>query len=146
MGRGFLWQTRRTYNLKTAVFPLVMKYKILKSAAHNFSHSFVSFTNYVDDGYVIDDLLQLVREANGQRIRIQWIPDSSTHHDFPPRVQKSIAYNKERLPKHMQNSGVEVDRIREFRTEIFLKPNKQVAVQAYLVDDRGREYVCNVRF
>ena len=29
-----------------------MKYKVLKSIAHNFSHQFVSSTNYVDDGYV----------------------------------------------------------------------------------------------
>lgn len=123
-----------------------MKYKILKSIAHNFSHSFVSYMNYVDDGYVVDDLLQLARKAAGERISIHWIPDSPNQRTLPPRVLKSIAYYKEWLPKHIANSGASVESIRTFRTDIFLRPNKQVAVEAYLVDDRGKEHVCNVSF
>jgi hypothetical protein len=123
-----------------------MKYKILKSIAHNFSHSFVSFMNYVDDGYVIDDLLQLARKAYGERISIHWIPDIASQKGLTPRVLKSIANYREWLPKHVQNSGASIDAIREFRTDIFLKPNKQVAVQAYIVDDRGKEHVCDVLF
>lgn len=122
------------------------KYKILKSVAHNFSHSFVSYMNYVDDGYVIDDLLQLVRKANGERIIIHWIPDSASQQYLTPRVLNSIASYKEWLPKHFQNSGASIDVIREFRTDIFLKRNKQVGVQAYLVDDRGQEHVSDVLF
>lgn len=123
-----------------------MKYKVLKSIAHNFSHSFVSYTNYFDDGHVIDDLLQLAREANGERISIQWIPDSPIQKDFPPRVIKSIAHYREWLPRHVQSAGASVEAIREFRTDIFLKPSKQIAVEAYLVDDRGMEHICNVSF
>lgn len=123
-----------------------MKYKILKSIAHNFSHSFVSYMNYFDDGHVVDDLLQLARKANGERISIQWIPDSSNDRAFPPRVKKSIAHYKEWLPKQVQNSGASIQAIREFRTDIFLKPNEQVAVEAYLVDDRGKKHICNVLF
>ena len=123
-----------------------MKYKILKSAAHNFSHSFVSYMNYVDNGYVIDDLLPLARNAGGERIRIQWLPDSEVPISFPPRVQKSIASHKELLAEHFQRSGVDIGRVREFRTEMFLKRNKQIAVEAYLMDDRGKEYVCDVFF
>lgn len=123
-----------------------MKYRILKSVAHNFTHSFVSYINYVDDGHVIDDLLQLARDANGERIIIHWIPDTASKQYLTPRVLKSVANYKEWLPKHFANSGASIDVIREFRTDIFLKRNKQVAVQAYLVDDRGREYVCDVFF
>ena len=121
-----------------------MKYKILKSIAHNFSHSFVSFMNYVDDGYVVDDLLKLARNANGERISIHWIPDIASQKFLTPRVLKSIAIYREWLPEHVQNSGGSVDTIREFRTDIFLKRNKQLAVQAYLVDDRGKEHGCDV--
>jgi len=102
--------------------------------------------NYVDDGYVIDDLLQLVRKANGERISINWIPDTASQQSLTPRVLNSIASYKEWLPKHIENSGASIDVIREFRTDIFLKRNKQVAVQAYLVDDRGQEHICDVRF
>ena len=123
-----------------------MKYKILKSVAHNFSHLFVSYMNYVDDGYVIDDLLQLARKVNGERIKINWIPDTASEQYLTPRVVNSVAGYKEWLPKFFENSGASVDVIREFRTDIFLKPNKGIKVEAYLVDDRGKEYVCNVLF
>lgn len=121
-----------------------INYKTLKSMARNFTHSFVSFMNYVDNGYVIDDLQQLAENANGERISIYWIPDSAPQASLPQRVVKSIGYYKDRLPEHIKNSGADVESIREFRTDIFLKSGKQVAVEAYLVDDRGKEHICNV--
>lgn len=123
-----------------------MKYSVLKSIAHNFSHSFVSHMNYFDDGYVIDDLRKLARQANGARISIQWIPDSEPQAHLPQRVLKSIANYKARLPAHIQNSGAHIEVIREFRTDIFLKPNRQIAVESYLLDERGKEHVCGVTF
>lgn len=123
-----------------------MKYSVLKSIAHNFSHSFVSYTNYVDDGFVVDDLRQLARQANGERISIHWLPDSKHQASLSPRILKSIANYKARLPTHVLNSGANVEAIREFRTDIFLKPNKQIAVESYLLDDRGKKHVCNVLF
>ena len=102
--------------------------------------------NYVDDGYVIDDLLQVARDANGERVTIQWIPDSAPPSSLPPRVLKSIAQRKTWLPSHVANSGADIAAIREFRTDIFLKPNHQIAVEARLVDDRGKEHIANVIF
>jgi hypothetical protein len=100
--------------------------------------------NYVDDGYVIDDLLRVARDANGERVTIQWIPDSAPPSSLPPRVLKSIAQRKTWLPSHVANSGADIAAIREFRTDIFLKPNHQIAVEARLVDDRGKEHIANV--
>ena len=102
--------------------------------------------NYVDDGYVIDDLRQLARQANGERVSIHWIPDSKGQARLPQRVLKSIANYKAWLPDLVQQSGANIEAIREFRTDIFLKPNKHIAVEAHLVDDRGKEHVCNVLF
>lgn len=126
--------------------PLNMKYRILKSIGHNFSHSFVSYMNYVDDGHVVDDLRQLARQANGERISIHWIPDSERQALLPERVLKSIASYKAWLPGLVSSSGASVEMIVEFRTDIFLKRSRQIAVEAYLLDDRGKEHVCNVRF
>ncbi len=123
-----------------------MKYRVLKSIAHNFSHSFVSYMNYVDDGYVIDDLRQLAREANGERISIHWIPDSEVQKSLPERILKSIVYYKSWLPKHVKDSGADLDAVQKFQTDIFLKPNKQIIVEARLLDDRGKEHICNVSF
>jgi len=137
----------RAPQLKAIVIPLiVMKYRILDSVAHNFTHSFVSLMNYVDDGYVIDDLLQVAREANGKRISIQWIPDLPPPEYLPPRILKSIAHRKTWLPSHVASSGADLAAIKEFRTDIFMKPNHQIAVEAHLVDDRGKEHIANVIF
>jgi len=65
---------------------------------------------------------------------------------FPPRVLISIAERKAWLASHMRNSGADIAAVRGFRTDIFLKPNKQIAVEAHLVDDRGKEHVANVIF
>jgi len=121
-----------------------MKYRILKSVAHNFSHSFVSYMNYFDDGHVIDDLLPVIRETG--RLSICWIPDTQPPEGLTPRTLKSIAHYKSWLPRHVASAGAEFEAIREFRTEVFLKPNKQIAVEAHLIDDRGKEHVANVIF
>ena len=123
-----------------------MRYKILKSIAHNFSHSFMSGMNYVDDGHVVEDLLQAVRKSDGQRVSIQWIPDSLPERDLSARVAKSIALYKEWLPQYIERAGGSIESIREFKTDIFVKRNKQIAAEAHLIDDRGKQYVCKVLF
>ena len=119
---------------------LSVKYKVLKSVCHNFSHSFVSFTNYVDEGYVIDDLKELARKANGERITIMWIPEQRQSADLTPRILKSISYWKAHLNRFVEASGSSLDAIQEFTTEIYLKSNKQIAVEGRLTDNRGRVY------
>ena len=100
--------------------------------------------NYFDDGYVIDDLLPIVR--NHGHVSIHWIPDSPPPPFLTERILKSIAHYKSQLPSHIANSGADLAAIQEFTTDIFLKQNHQIAVQAHLVDDRGREYIANVFF
>jgi len=121
-----------------------VKYKALKSIAHNFTHSFVSFNNYVDDGYVIDDLRQLARQANGGRVRIVWIPEQTSNETLSPRILKSVGYYKAGLEKFVHTAGADISVIREFRTEVYLKPNKQIAVEGHIVDNRGRTYISPV--
>ena len=120
------------------------KYKVLKSIAHNLSHSFVSFTNYVDNGVVMDDLRQLVRIVEGNRISIDWVPGVNQHPALTPRVIESINWYKQALLRMVHDMGALTSSIQEFRTEIYLKPNKQIAVEGVLVDDRGRVYETSV--
>jgi len=120
------------------------KYKVLKSIAHNLSHSFVSFTNYVDDGFVIDDLRRIVQEAAGNRVSIRWVPDGPQHPALTPRILKSIEWDRQALMRMVHGAGALMSSIREFRTDIYLKKNRQIAVEGVLTDDRGRVYVSPV--
>ena len=123
-----------------------IKYKIFGSVAHNFSHSFLSSMNFFDDGHVVDDLVRIARDANGERISVQWMPDSPPPVFLTKRVLKSIAHYKSWLPQFAERSGADVAAIREFRTDIFMKRNHQIAAEAHLVDDRGKKYVRKVVF
>jgi hypothetical protein len=96
-----------------------LKYKILKSIAHNFSHSFVSFNNYVDGGFVLDDLRQIVRSADGERVSIVWIPEQRADNNLGSRVLKSIEYYKAGLEELIRDSGADIKAIREFRTDLY---------------------------
>ena len=118
------------------------KYKVLKSIAHNLSHSFVSFTNYVEDGYVIDDLREIVRK--GSRVSIHWVNGGKQHPDLTPRVLKSIQFYKQALLRMVHEADTLMSSITEFRTDIYLKSNRQIAVEGVLVDDRGRTYTTPV--
>ena len=63
-----------------------MKYKVLKSIAHNFSHSFVGYTNYFDDGHVVDDLVQLARKTKASELAFTGSQNLRSkiigHHEF----------------------------------------------------------------
>lgn len=104
----------------------------------------MSFTNYCDDGFVIDDLKNQVRKTDGERLMIIWIPDQAPPAGLSSRVLKSIEYYKADFPKLVQACGAEISMIQDFSTQIYLKPNKQIAVEAHIVDDRGRAYICSV--
>jgi hypothetical protein len=41
----------------------VARYKVLKSVAHSFGHSFTSLMNYRDDDYVMGHLLRRARQV-----------------------------------------------------------------------------------
>jgi predicted phosphoadenosine phosphosulfate sulfurtransferase len=117
-----------------------VKYKVLKSVCHNFSHSFVSFSNYVDDGYVIDDLRNAARKANGEKVRIFWIPNREQDPTLTKRVKKSVELWKADLPRLVTALGSTMEAISEFETDIYMKPDKQLAVEGVLTDNRGRVY------
>ncbi len=116
------------------------KYKVLKALAHNFSHSFVSLMNYMDGNYVIDELRELVHQKSDHRILVDWIPGNNSDAELTPRIRKSVQSYRQSLIRDAHNLGVLLSSIKEFRTEIYLLKNRQMAVDGVIVDDRGRTY------
>lgn len=118
-----------------------MKYKLIKAMAHNWTHSFVSWNNYVDDGYVIEDLRRLARERKGEEVVVTWIPvrwEEAFRHTL--RIRTSVSHYRKDLPAHLARHRVAIEAIAEMRTEVFLAKNFRMYVRSYVLDDRGKEH------
>ncbi len=117
-----------------------MKYKNIYSAIHNFGDSYISFINYTEDGYVIDDLLEIHRK--GIDIELNWLA-----RDFQPielatkGILKSIRDWSNHLKDHLASENVEIKRLSSL---YFIWPAKE---RKFMVatDDRGKEYKIYIR-
>ena len=112
-----------------------MKYKNIYSAIHNFGDSFVSFTNYVDKGFVIDDLNAIHNQ--GRDIEIDWLTKM-----FEPaalatnRIKKSIDFFHKDLERFLRAQSVDVTKLTALR---FHWPAWKARYME-ATDDRGKRY------
>lgn len=122
-----------------------MKYKLIRSMAHNWSHSFMSEMNYVDGAFVYEDVYRLARERRGEKVIINWIPaDAGDSRDLPPRVQKCVEAYRAGLAEHLRRHHVDASALKVFRTEVYVAENFRMYVRAFAVDDRDKEHVAFV--
>jgi hypothetical protein len=117
-----------------------MKYKNIKAMLHNFGHSFFSLMNYVDGEYIIDIIAELVREAEGNEIRISFPSGEITPKGkYPIRLKKSIGFHNDWLMKHADHHAIDLKSI----SDIQLTATGSILGIIYSVqakDDRGKEY------
>lgn len=112
-----------------------MKYKNIPSAIHNFGHSFLSYENYVDSDFVIDELNKI--SGKDYDIKIDWKTK-----EFQPktmisdRITKSIGYWYNNINEHFKSQNVEFDCLKSF--ELIWENGKRPKVIA--TDDRGKFY------
>lgn len=112
-----------------------MKYKNIYSAIHNFGHSFTSLMNYVEEGYVFDELLAI--HHSGYDIEIDW-----KTRKFSPeilesyRMKMSIGYWTDSLKDHLASHSVDLKIIESIK---FLWPAGQRKFML-AIDDRGKQY------
>ena len=129
-------------------------HKPLKSIAHNFSHSFISLTNYIDDDYFLGHLLKQARLTKNCRLNIDLLRKTAN----PPQlltkpVLTLIEHYIMRFPILVENSGSTMNYIRSailivdfdlgktrpysFNKDIFESP---FTCEMTIIDDRGKEY------
>lgn len=112
-----------------------MKYKNIYSAIHNFGHSFFSLMNYVDGGYVIDELVDI--RSRGFDIEIDWLNNAFMPEEkLTSRIKKSMAYYLDNLTKAMQSQSVDLHRINDLKLCWPATGRKYM----WAKDDRGKEY------
>lgn len=122
-----------------------MKYKLIRAMAHNWSHSFMSENNYVDGGFVFEDIHELARERRGNKVIIDWIGANGANMPcLPSRVLQCVQAYRAALPEHLARLRVDAAALRIFRTEVYVAANFQMLVRAYVVDDRNKEHVAFV--
>ena len=119
-----------------------MKYKNIKAMSHNFAHSFLSYMNYVDDGYVVDDLIENARSKKPEeKMIVQFIPhDSKKDLVFNERIKKSMGYYREPFPKHCASHEVDLEAIKLLQVQIVKNPSHQTLAYFFTVDDNGKKY------
>jgi hypothetical protein len=119
-----------------------VKYKLIKSMAHNWTHSFMSGMNYVDDDYVFEDMYQLARDQRGHRITVTWIPERPEElFRLTPRIRESLRHYRKALPEHLRRHQIDPAAISEMRTEVYVGENHRMYVRSYVLDNRGKEHV-----
>jgi len=112
-----------------------VKYKRIASAIHNVGGSFLGFTNYWDDGYVVDDLAAVHRA--GLDIEIDWLAGEIAPESlFQPRVRKSVDYLRSRLRDQLASEAVDIAAIKDLR--LVWPANSYPRMVA--IDDRGRSH------
>ena len=88
-----------------------MKYKNIRSAIHNFGHSFISDMNYVDDDFIFNELTKIHKKKLD--ISINWLDGNfEPSSEISERLKKSIAYWKADLEKQLKQQNVDLAMIK----------------------------------
>ena len=117
-----------------------MKYKNIKSAIHNFGHSFVSLMNYVDDDYIIDEMNKLVTNNKLNELSINFLTGQVEPKSIETkRIKKSISYYQEWLPKHLKSHEIEPSTINQL---IFKHIQRTIGFESYItaIDNQGHKH------
>jgi hypothetical protein len=103
-----------------------MKYKVIKSVAHNFGHSFVSLMNYRGDDYVMSHLARLVVETGYAELSVDLMTGRAE-----PRallwgpVGASLAAYVQWFPQLVVSQGVEPSAVAMGRMRILFLPRQR---------------------
>jgi hypothetical protein len=136
-----------------------MKYKVIKSVAHNLGHSFTSLMNYRADDYVMSYLARAAVESRSSELRVDLISGAAGPSALLLEpVKESIHHYCVWLPKLLESHSVQpaaiinagmvvrlnIDRVSDDRgfPGNFEPPFE---CEVTLVDDRGRDHVGRVK-
>lgn len=90
-----------------------MKYKAIKSVAHNFGHSFVSLTNYLVDDYVIGHLARAAVASGEPELRVDILAgDAEPAALRVPPVKSSLEWYTAWFPGLLRDHGVPMGAVR----------------------------------
>ena len=136
-----------------------MKYKVIKSAAHNLGHSFTSAMNYGPDDYVMSYLVRAALASGQEELQVDLLSGVAG----PPALLDgplvaSVARYREWLPKLVASHSVRPEAvvaagmtlrigIQRASDDIGFRGHVEVPYECVvtLTDDRGKEHVGGTR-
>jgi len=119
-----------------------MKNKLIRSASHNWTHSFMSDTNCVAGAPVYEELYALARQNRPEPVVISWIPVKDHELEaLSQNVVTGILAYRHRLDDYLVRNKIEKSAIQEMRTEVYVEDTFRLYVRSYARDIAGKEYV-----
>jgi hypothetical protein len=120
------------------------RYKVLRSVAHSFAHSFTSLMNYVDDDYVMGHLLRRARKTGEATLTVDILTGSAS----PPallsqEVAGSVRHYCEWFPKLVVSHKSDMQFVRAARLAVSFDLSKRRPVRD-APDLEESPYVCRV--
>jgi len=128
------------------------RYKVLKSVAHSWVHSFVSVMNYQRDDYVMAHLLRRAEATNCLELRIDVLRGMAGPMELMtrPMIDSIRGYCND-FGRLVTASGAALDMVTEATVTVRCRLGRRgvhlrnghgnVKATARLVDDRGRAYL-----
>jgi hypothetical protein len=104
--------------------------------------------NYVDNEYIIDILLEFLKEADSHEVKIHFpsgkIMPLPTDEKRKVKIAKSIGYYNDWLPEHANSHNVDLKRLDDIHL-IAKGTLHGVRYRIKAIDDRGVEYDIPIR-
>ena len=123
-----------------------MKYKLIPSFIHDFTHSFMSLMNYFQNDYTVDTLREFVSALPERKLEVMWYPSFvCTSPNIPDRVSASLSHYSEWLPKLAQSMKVDLSHISEIKTIFDFSSRFGFQANTRAKDDRGKIYTIEVQ-
>ena len=132
-------------------------YKVLKSVAHNVTHSYLSLMNYRGGGYVVEHLHMIARAAREPRVEIDIKRGTTEPAAFQtPVLLESVADLKRWFGSLVHSQGALLDMVDSARITImyeldrtYRNPNTGHELEIYrceseIIDVRGKRHVAEV--
>jgi hypothetical protein len=135
-----------------------MKYKAIKSAAHNYAHSFVSLLNYGPDNYVMSYLAHAAAASGEPELRVDLLSGAAEPAPLlTAPVLRSIQGYVQCLPRHLESMNITAGAIRRATLRVrFDLEGRRASVQylgsvvypfessVEMEDDRGKVHLGTV--
>jgi hypothetical protein len=128
------------------------RYKVVKSVAHSFAHSFSSVMNYSGNDYAMCHLLRRVKRTGTRRLRFDLVSRQVGPIELlsPPLVKACEPYSQD-FGRLVTASGAALDMVDRAELEITVRLNREVGkvpkslsgsvtARMKIRDDRGKLY------